>query len=420
MPPKSSRHLLGYRSILYLLAPLLLAFNLWQAIRTRDKRLFWQRLGLALPALGEKSPLWLHAASVGELMAVLPLIAALRERHPHLPLLVTTFTPTAARVAADRLPSGVPHLYLPLDWPGATRRFLRAIRPRAALIVETELWPNLFAHAGREGVPLLIINGRLSTRTLTAHPWVRRLHAGCLEAVTAVLARSEQDAAAYIQLGAAPERVHHIGNIKFAPPPAGRQVEPVELGRPYLLAASTHDDEERQLAALWKGLEHDDHLLVIAPRHPQRRDAILQEIRGMGLEVAVRSSTDPVTPTTAIYLADTLGELEGFMAGARLVFMGGSLVPRGGHNILEPAHLGKPVLFGTYMHNFHEESRLLVAKGAALQVADATELASALQRGMAGDGEIMALGAKAQRVMESQEEVLERYLQAIAERCRLA
>ncbi len=416
MDRDSSRSLSGYRLMWYLLAPVLLAVNVWQAIRARDKRLFWQRLGLALSCRRD-APLWLHAASVGELMAVLPLIAALRKRYPHVPLLVTTFTPTAARVAANRLPFGVPHLYLPLDWPGATRRFLCAVRPRAALIVETELWPNLFARAFQEAVPLLIINGRLSSRTSGTRGWIRRLYAGCLQSVTAVLARSEQDADAYIQLGAAPDRVQTLGNIKFAPSPEYRQIEPVELGRPYLLAASTHDDEERQLAAVWQGLKRGAHLLVIAPRHPGRREAILQQLRSLKMEVAVRSRGEPVTGTTEIYLADTLGEMEGFMAGARLVFMGGSLVPRGGHNILEPARLGRPILFGPHMDNFCQESTLLLQAEGALQVDTVDELASVLQRALDGKALIERLGSNARRVMSRQGKVLERYLEVIGRYC---
>ncbi len=411
-----SRSLLGYRLAWYLLTPVVLTANAWQAFRAGEVRLFWQRLGLALPSRRD-APLWLHVASVGELMAVLPLIAALRKRYSHVPLLVTTFTPTAAKVAADRLPSGVPHLYFPLDWPGATRRFLRAVRPRAALIVETELWPNLFARAFHEAVPLLIINGRLSSRTSGTRGWIRRLYVGCLQSVTAVLARSEQDADAYIQLGAAPERVQTLGNIKFAPPPEHGQTEPVELGRPYLLAASTHDDEERQLAAVWQGLERGAHLLVIAPRHPGRREAILQELRSLKMEVAVRSRGEPVTVTTEIYLVDTLGEMEGFMAGARLVFMGGSLVARGGHNILEPARLGRPILFGPHMDNFRQESALLLQEEAALQVDTVDELASVLQWALDGKVSIERLGTNARRVMSRQGNVLERYLEVIGHYC---
>ncbi|HFC53570.1 MAG TPA: 3-deoxy-D-manno-octulosonic acid transferase [Gammaproteobacteria bacterium] len=410
--------LLGYRVTLYLLAPVLLAFNAWQAARAADPRLFWQRLGLFLPRRND-APLWLHAASVGELMAARPLIAALRLRHPRLPLLVTTFTPTAARLARARLPAGVEHLYLPLDWPGAVRRFLCALQPRAALIMETELWPNLFARLEREDVPLLIVNARLSARTFETRGWIRRLHAVSLKRVDAVLARSDSDAAAYIRLGAPPERVRTVGNIKYAAPPGEEDIPPTDLGRPYILAASTHEDEERQLAAIWRDLQRDDYLLVIAPRHPGRREAILQQLRPLAQEIAVRSRAETPNDRTGIYLADTLGELEGFMAGAALVFMGGSLVPRGGHNILEPARLGRPILFGPHMDNFREESELLLAEEAALRVADTGELRAALQRALDGDPTIARLGHNVRRVMERQGEVLERYLERVLSYCEL-
>ena len=406
----------GYRSVVYLLTPILMGANAWQAVRAGDARLFRQRLGFSLPRL-DSAPLWLHAASVGELIAAEPLIAALRRRYPHIPVVVTTFTATGARVAAERLPADVRHFYLPMDWPGAAKRFLRAIKPRAALIMETELWPGLFARIAREDIPLIIVNGRLSERTLNTWRWVRRLYALSLKSVTAVLARSERDAEAYIRLGASAERVQTLGNIKFALPPAGGAMSPVGLGRPFVLAASTHEDEERQLAAVWKQLDQGDHLLVIAPRHPERRDRILQQLRPLALNVAVRSHKDPVTSSTEIYLADTLGELEGFMAGAALVFMGGSLVPRGGHNILEPARLGKPVLFGPCMDNFQEESRLLLAEGAALQVADAGRLRVVLGQALADPESVRLLGVAAQRVMSSHNDVLERYVEAISHHC---
>ncbi len=404
--------LTGYRFLGYLLAPLLVVVSGGQAVRAKEGRLFWQRLGLFLPRR-EDAPLWLHAASVGELMAARPLIAGLRQRRPEIPLVVTTFTPTAARLAAQRLPAEVQHLYLPLDWPGAVRRFLRAIRPRAALIMETELWPNLFACLQHESVPLLIVNGRLSRRTLDSHAWVRRLLASALQAVSVVLARSEADAAAYVRLGAAPERVRIVGNIKYAASPGGGAPSPFDPGRPYLLAASTHEDEERQLATAWRELKRGDHLLVIAPRHPRRREAILQQLRPLGLNVAVRSRGERVVESTGIYLADTLGELESFMAGARLVFMGGSLVPRGGHNILEPARLGKPILFGPHMENFRQESELLLKEGAALQLRDARELGVVLQRLLDDEAALAHLGDNARRLMDRQEMVLARYLEAI-------
>ena len=408
----------GYRLVWRLLAPIALVFNAWQAVRAGDSRLFWQRLGLSLPG-GDDTPVWLHAASVGELIAALPLVSALRQRFPQLPVVVTTVTPTGARVAAERLPPEVQHCYLPMDLPGATKRFALALKPRAALIMETELWPMLFFRMAEAGIPLVIVNGRLSRRTLDTHGWVKRLYASCLRSVTRVLARSEADAEAYRWLGMPAERVETLGNVKFSPLPAGRKIVPVDFRRSFILAASTHEDEEYQIADQWRRIEHGECLLVIAPRHPERREAILRRLRPLSLNIAVRSRDDPVTAGTDIYLIDTLGELEHFMASAMLVFVGGSLVARGGHNVLEPARLGKAVLFGPWMDNFEEESRLLLEAGAACQVADVTSLGDVLERMLSRPEKVEAMGRVAQRVMEKQEEVLHRYLDAIIRYCEL-
>jgi len=403
------------------LAPLILAFNAWQALRARDIRVFRHRLGVCLPRRPD-SPLWLHAASVGELIAAQPLIAILRERFPHIPIVVTTVTPTGAKLAQQRLPADVQHFYLPMDWPGATKRFLRAVKPRAALIMETELWPNLFISIAKHDIPLIIVNRRLSNRSRDAAGWIKMLYAIALKNVSAILARSADDAEAYITLGASADNVRTLGNIKFtgtanSAPPA------IDLGRPYVLAASTHNDEEKQIAQLWQRIEQQaqDRLLVIAPRHPQRLNSILDQLSETftNKHIAVRSRNETVTADTKIYIADTLGELEGFMAGADCVFMGGSLIPHGGHNILEPARLGKPIIFGPHMTNFAEETQLLLQAGGAKQIETGQALSEALVEWLTHPQAAAVYGEKAAQLMSTQSSILEDYLQAIADLCEL-
>jgi len=417
-----SKGLLRYRLLLRLLSPLILVFNAWQTIRARELRLFRQRLGTGLPQRTD-APLWLHAASVGELIAAQSLIMALRERFPHIPVVITTVTPTGAALVQQRLPTDVQHIYLPMDWPGATRRFLRTINPRAALIMETELWPNLFENIARQNIPLIIVNGRLSSRSRDAATWIKKLYAITLKKVSVILARSADDASAYIQLGTPADKVRPVGNIKWASTNNIAEIQTIDPGRPYVLAASTHDDEEQQLAHIWKKMAQQtrDRLLVIAPRHPQRRDDILRQLEKQfaGQAIAVRSRGDTINADTRIYLADTLGELEGFMAGADCVFMGGSLVPRGGHNILEPARLGKPVVFGAHMTNFLEEAQLLLQAGGAKQVVDKQALHETLSDWLAHPQTASAFGKKAAQILSQQNSVLEDYLQAITETCEL-
>ncbi|MBL1275143.1 MAG: 3-deoxy-D-manno-octulosonic acid transferase [Ectothiorhodospiraceae bacterium] len=431
-----SKGLIRYRLLLAVLAPAILIFNAWQALRAKQFRLFHQRLGLGLPHRND-APLWIHAASVGELIATQPLIEGLRKRYPKLPIVVTTVTPTGAQLAQQRLPAAVKHYYLPMDWPGASARFLRAIKPRTALIMETELWPNLFNNIQCHNIPLIIVNGRLSSRTRNASDWVKSLYDLSLNKVSAVLARSKDDAEAYIALGAPGEKVQTIGNIKFAHNAStSTSTQAINLGRPYVLAASTHDNEEQQLADLWLSAmkktqetrtpqsEHTTsqvnkakHILVIAPRHPKRKDNILRQLHAVN--VAVRSHGDTVTDDTQIYLADTLGELEAFMQGAECVFMGGSLIPHGGQNILEPARLGKPIVFGPHMSNFTEETQLLLDAGGAKQVPNANALGELLAHWLTHPEQAVSIGQQAAQLMSEQEEVLDHYLNAISEHGKL-
>lgn len=412
-----------YTLLLRLLSPVLVLLTLWQATRRGGRRYLAERLGLhrtRLPA----GAVWVHAASVGEVNTVAPLVAALHQAEPERPILLTTVTPTGAQAAARRLGADIRHAYLPLDWPGAVRRFLRRSRPACALIMETEIWPQLYVACARAGVPITLINGRLSPRTLRAGGWLRARYAEALGRVRAVLARSEEDAGRFISLGAAPTRVQAVGNLKFAAAAAmPSQVDAFDLGRPYDLAASTHEDEERQLVAQW--LRHTDTLLVIAPRHPERAPAILRQLAVLPAltapgAVAVRSRGETVGAQTRVYLADTFGELAGFIAGARLVVMGGSLVPVGGHNVLEVARQGKAPLFGPHMHNFTEEVRLLREAGAALQFDTAEALGAGLAPLLAQPDRLAELGQRAQAAVAGQQGVLEAYVQALAGACSTA
>lgn len=421
-----------YTLLLRLLSPALLLLTAWQSARRGGWRYLRERLGLHRTTV-PPGALWVHAASVGEVNTVAPLIAALREREPARAVLLTTVTPTGAqavvrhfgaRSPADAVPiSGVVHAYLPLDWPGAVRRFLTRTRPACALIMETEIWPQLYAGCARAGVPITLINARLSPRTLRAGRWLRARYAEALGQVRAVLARSEDDATRFIALGAAATRVQITGNLKFAATRTDQVPAPIDLGRAYDLAASTHEDEERQIAAQWLAHTPPAGLLVIAPRHPERAPAILRQLAGLpplagqSDAVAVRSRGEAITAQTRIYLADTFGELAGFIAGAQWVFMGGSLVPVGGHNILEVARLGKAVAFGPHMHNFAAEAQRLLDAGAAVQCANADALGAALTGVLSQPAQCDALGQRALATLAEQDNVLAVYLAALADAC---
>lgn len=399
-----------YRALSTVLAPLAVGHSLWQALQRRDARIARQRLGFEHIRRDDR-PVWIHMASVGEVNAAYPLILAMRERG--LPVVCSTFTPTGAETVAARLGTETEHVYLPLDFPHAVQGFLAGIRPRCALIVETEIWPRLFAQCRRSRIPLLLVNGRLSQRTLGRAAWIREIHRRALQNVDLVLARSATDAAGFIELGVATERVRVMDNIKFAAPVGA--VEAIHLPRPHIVLASSHDDEELQLARAWmeSPLRHS-HTLLIAPRHPVRRSAILQQLRQLGLQPAVRSAGDTVTTATSLYLADTLGELRAFIAGAELVLMGGSLIPRGGQNPIEAAQLGKAVIFGPHMENFAEERALLLEHHAALEVANATAMIEQAAALIAAPDRLRETGLRAQRTMAEKGDIVQRYLAALS------
>lgn len=407
--PRSSL-LFSYRLLAAALFPLVACHVAWLGWRHRDGRFVRERLGF--PAThAVRHPVWVHAASVGEVNAALPLIAELHRRHPHVPVLLTTATPTGGALARRHARDGLTHAYLPFDRTGAVRRFLTVHAPRAGIVVETELWPNLYTACAETGVPLVIVNGRVSSRTLRAPVWLRDLYARCLAEVKTVLARSPEDREGFIALGAPPGTVHVFGNLKFAAP-ARAPVSPITLGRPYVLAASTREGEELKVVKAWQQCGHP-HLLVIAPRHPQRLHEVLTDLKPLGLSVAVRSHGDTFDAHTQVYVADTFGELEGFMAGAELVYMGGSLVPKGGHNVLEPARLGRAVVFGPYMDNFAEEARLLLKEDAAVQVGDEPALAAAFRELLDQPARREAMGERARAAVSARSDVATRYLDAI-------
>ncbi len=414
-PRRTPRPHPSYRLLLALLAPLLLGYTAWQALRERSLRYLRERCGFFRPAAAQR-PLWLHAASVGELNAALPLIAALLDKTPAPALLVTTATPSSARLAAHKLPPQVSHAFLPLDFAGAIERFLAHFTPRCAVVMETELWPNLFAACARRAIPLCIVNGRLSGRTLHAPAWLRHRYRDALVDVGAILARSEADRDGFLALGAVAERVQVIGNIKFSAA-LGASADAAALPRPYVLAASTRDGEESLLLQAWQATEHGDRLLVIVPRHPKRLAQILRSLPLPRAQIAVRSADERITGQTAVYVADTFGELAAFIAGAELVFVGGSLVPRGGQNVLEPAALGKAIVFGPHMENFADEARLLLAHDGAFQVGNALALATALTALLQAPQRCAQLGANAKQVVESRRDTAQRYAEAVSALC---
>lgn len=375
---------LGY-TVLHLLAmPLILARLLWRARLNRDYLdCLHQRFGFGAPDLRARAPIWIHAVSVGEAQAAVPVARALVERYPQHPLLFTTTTPTGRERVRQALGGTVEHRYVPYDLPWLVARFLARVRPRAVIVMETELWPNLFAACAERGIPLVLANVRLSERSARGYRHFSSLSAGMLACVNAVAAQSQADATRMLSLGADPAVVQVTGSIKFdlhLPASLREQAQVLrrEFGieRSVFIAASTHEGEDVQVfdafAHILRSIPRC--LLVLVPRHPERFAAAAALSRKRGYATATRSRPPRRYDDVDVFVGDSMGELPLFYAASDVAFVGGSLVPTGGHNMLEPAALGLPVLFGPHVFNFSDISRMLLEVGAAWQVADARAL----------------------------------------------
>jgi 3-deoxy-D-manno-octulosonic-acid transferase len=349
---------------------------------------------------------WIHAVSVGEAIAAAPLVEGLRRAYPTLPLVVTTVTPTGAGVVGERFAGLARHRYFPLDFPGAVRRTMAAIDPVFFICMETEIWPNTLRALAARGVPTMIANGRLSDRSFRRYRLVRGALRSVLADVRVFAMRSDEDARRIIALGAPAERVVVTGNLKNDAPadPAGaadlwRRLLGLPAGQRVWIAGSTHRGEEEAVLAAHAAAtaEHPGLLLVLAPRHPERVPEVVSLIESRGSRVVRRSELSAARSDAAarpgqprlpphVIVVDTVGELAQMYTLADVVFVGGSLVPRGGHNVLEPALRRKPVLVGPHTDNFREAAGLLVASGGAVVVHDAASLGLELRRLLADGG----------------------------------
>ncbi len=402
---------MSYRLLTLLLWPVFLGYTIKIAIRDRSFRYLFQRMGFGYTPSAHKT-LWIHCASVGEVNTYFPLHRKLLDEFPERQFVITTNTTTGAATVARHNAERTQHCYLPIESASAIKRFLKTCNVQQCLIMETEIWPLLYRICRQRNIPISIINARLSHRTLDASGWIKSLYRDSLQNVSQILCKSETECENFKQLGATESQLSVAGNLKFAAQGAQQNAAPIELDRTYCVAASTHHDEELQLANTWLQLD-TNHLLVIIPRHPNRSEQIQQQLKSNQIPVAVRSKQDTITPDTLVYLADTLGELTGFMANAEFVFIGGSLIPHGGQNILEAARLGKATLCGPHMFNFSDEVQLLKQHDGCLQVNDTAELRKAFQQ-LLDDPQLgQQIGKQALQALNQVSDVASIYLKAL-------
>lgn len=410
---------LAYVILSYLLAPV---YAMYWLFRGLAERAYWdrfgQRFGFGYPQLPPGS-IWLHAVSVGEVQATAPLVRQLLARFPGRQMVITTVTPTGAARAQALFGDSVAHSYIPYEAPFAINRFFAAVKPGMALIMETEIWPNLYYACGRRNIPLVLVSARISPKSVGKYRRWLPLFRETLSFGIVIAAQSEADADRFRSLGSSPERTSVTGNIKFdieLPadlPEQGAELRSREFGnRPVWIAASTHDGEEDQLLDAHARLRQalPDALLILVPRHPERFNGVAANLNRRGIKFVARTQGVPCAPDTQVFLGDTMGEVPLFYAASDIAFVGGTLVPIGGHNLLEPAALGIPIVTGPYLFNTEDIAEMFSSLGASLVVRNEIELAATLQQLFADRETARSIGDKGREIVHQNRGALDRFL----------
>jgi 3-deoxy-D-manno-octulosonic-acid transferase len=367
-----------YSTLFYLALPFILIRLIWRGFKAP---------AYFKPSQASKQNLiWVHAVSVGEVEACRPLIKGLQDRYPEHQILITTMTPTGSARVKSLFAENVLHVYLPYDLPFAIRGFLDAMKPQFGIIMETELWPNLILICAERSIPIAVANARLSARSARGYLKVAKLTRQMLQNIPLIAAQSHSDRDRFVQLGAHKDKVHAVGNLKYEISLPASIIERAESiralwgNRPVFIAASTHEGEEEQILDAARKIrgQFRDLLLIIVPRHPERFDRVTALCRRSGLNTLRRSDGKPCSSQVQALVVDSMGELSVFYGTADVAFVGGSLINHGGHNILEPAALSRPVITGPHYFNFLEITRQFLEHHAAIEVKNTDQLADSV------------------------------------------
>ncbi|MCY4420065.1 MAG: hypothetical protein OXC42_02255 [Gammaproteobacteria bacterium] len=410
MPKPIHRTTLRYRALVILLSPIAFGYTVYRAVKDGGRRYFLQRFGIDYPRITLPS-LLIHCASVGEFHAAKPLIFKLRDLYPDHHLVISTNTPTAAVLVSKLEDKKISHVYMSLDYSFAVSQLLAHVRPVCVLVLETEIWPTLFFQAAKNDITIAIINGRLSDKTLRANRFLKNEQQFSLQNLDLILARSEEDRLKFLRLGAEHQTTHVGGNLKYASTRIDKPLQQTATKYPFVLAISTHEDEELQLAQHLPLLREKKHLLVIAPRYPERSQALCRQLQQQNWTVSLHSQANGTTSQTDVYIVDTFGELDGFLSEAALVFVGGSLISRGGHNLLEPAGFGKCTVIGPHTENFALETKELQEADGVIQVDDNQDLGLELARLLNNTDVRDQYGKNAQQFVRQKASVLDSYIE---------
>jgi len=408
-----------YAILTYVLLPV---YALYWIVRGIGNRSYWdrvgQRFGLGFPDLTDGC-IWVHAVSVGEVQACAPLVKALQTRFADRRILVTTVTPTGAARVRSLFGEDVSHCYIPFETPTAVSQFFNAVKPDLALIMETEIWPNLYHACGSRKIPLVLVSARISPKSVKKYRRLLPLFRETLSHGILIAAQGEADAKRFLMLGASSDRTWITGNIKFdIELPADLGVRGAKLrhevigNRPVWVAASTHAGEEEQVLTAHKIVLETipDAVLILVPRHPDRFSAVALLLKKRNWNFVSRTSQKPVSSSAAVLLGDTMGELPLFYAASDVAFVGGTLVPVGGHNLLEPGSLGLPVITGPHLFNTQDIADLFTDIGASRTVQNARELAHALLPLLQDDELAQEMGQKGKQIVATNKGALQRLL----------
>jgi 3-deoxy-D-manno-octulosonic-acid transferase len=412
----------AYSILTYLLLPVYACYWFFRGLGNRS---YWDRVG---QRFGRHYPrlvggcIWVHAVSVGEVQAAIPLVKALANRFPNRHLLITTVTPTGAARVRLLFGDTVEHCYIPFETPRAVSNFFNSTKPSIALIMETEIWPNLYHECGRRKIPLVLVSARISPRSAKSYKKFLPLFRETLSHGIVIAAQSQVDADRFRSLGAAPERTWVTGNIKFdIELPADLRTRGAALrrdnfeDRPVWVAASTHDREEQMVLSAHRLVQKQfpNATLVLIPRHPERFAAVRTFLHKEGYRFVSRTDGQPCTSDTEVYLVDTMGEVPLFYAAANVAFVGGTLVPVGGHNLLEPAALGRPVITGPHLFNTQDIANMFESLGASITVNNAGQLASAVADLFANPAIAEDIGARGMEIVRQNRGSLDRLLKLL-------
>ncbi len=413
-----------YTFIYYLLLPFIL-LRLW----VRSKKLpsyakRWQERFACFDAPAKKGGIWIHAVSFGESVAATLIIKKILEQHPKVPVTVTNMTPTGSEKISSSFGDKVLNFYIPYDVPMLQKRFIKKIQPDAVVIIETELWPNMLMTLKKHNIPVILANGRLSQRSFKRYHKIKFLMVKLLSCFDKLLIQTQEEADRFMALGGKASQIEVTGSIKFdlsLPDTLGEKIQQLthQLGekRPVFMAGSTHNHEEAIIIEAYKiaKAQVPDLLLLLVPRHPDRFLQVAALCEKQGLSVVKRSETIPVTDNTDVFLGDSMGEMLLFYGVCDLTFVGGSLVPVGGHNVLEPAALCKPILTGPNMQNFLQISKLLYEAKALKYVHNYEDLAKAIIQLMELPKLRETMGKQAEKVLDQNRGALEKHIQVIKE-----